>query len=223
MTSPAIQPSSAAPAQTRIGSLFEQRHDQGGACDDQGDADGKAEDQQRHAAVGGGGHRDHIVEAHDDVGDHDDPDCRPTDATPTATPSSSSCSGTRSFAAITISARPPTSFRYGSAIRVATMPVKMMRSTTAAAGAEDHAPQSLFRRQSAARQRNHQRVVAGQQHVDPDDLADRDPERRLRHLALELGDERSDVRRIEDLATASSQRFLSALRRPASYRLCGRL
>ncbi|MGY4595044.1 hypothetical protein ACVWXL_002790 [Bradyrhizobium sp. GM22.5] len=49
-----------------------------------------------------------------------------------STPSSSSCSGTSSLAAITISARPPTSLRYGNSIRLATMPVKMIRSSTAA-------------------------------------------------------------------------------------------
>jgi hypothetical protein len=49
------------------------------------------------------------------------------------TPSSSLLSGTSSFAAITISASPPASLRYGSAITVATTAVKMMRNTTAAA------------------------------------------------------------------------------------------
>ena len=50
----------------------EQRHDQRGSGDDQGDADCQTEDQQRNAAIGGGGHRDHIVEAHYDVGDRHD-------------------------------------------------------------------------------------------------------------------------------------------------------
>src|SRR5258705_8034447 len=44
---------------------------------------------------------------------------------------SSSSSGTSSFAAITSSANPPTSLRYGSSINVTTIPVKMMRRKTA--------------------------------------------------------------------------------------------
>src|SRR5438046_3157858 len=48
-----------------------------------------------------------------------------------STPLSSSCSGTSSFAAITSSANPPTSLRYGSPINVTTIPVKMMRRKTA--------------------------------------------------------------------------------------------
>ena len=48
-----------------------------------------------------------------------------------STSPSPSCSGTSSFAAITSSARPPTSLRNGSAISVTTMPVKMMRRKTA--------------------------------------------------------------------------------------------
>jgi len=53
--------------------------------------------------------------------------------------------------------------------------------------------------QPAAGQRNHQRVVAGQQHIDPDDLADREPECRLLHFVVELGEKRPDVGRIENL------------------------
>ena len=55
------------------------------------------------------------------------------------------------------------------------------------AGAEDHAPQPMPRLQPAAGQRDHQRVVAGQQDVDPDDLADRNPERRLLPSRCETG------------------------------------
>src|ERR1700730_5603097 len=76
------------------------------------------------------------------------------------------------------------------------MPVKMMRRITAA---DAHAPQPGKRLQSAARQRDHQRVVAGQQHIDPDDLADRNPERGLLHFGLKLGKKRPDGSRIEDL------------------------
>src|SRR3954469_11123805 len=126
-----------------------------------------------------------------------------------STPSSSSCSGTSSFAAITISARPPTSLRYGSSIRLPTMPVKMIRSSTAApaprviphrrACTEDHAPQRMPRLEAAAGERDHQRIVAGQENVDPDDLADRDPEGRFGHLNAELGEECPDRSGIEDL------------------------
>ncbi len=47
------------------------------------------------------------------------------------TPSSSSFSGTSSFAAIKINAKPPISFRNGIVINVTTMNVKMMRRKTA--------------------------------------------------------------------------------------------
>ena len=46
-----------------------------------------------------------------------------------------------------------------------------MRSSTADAGAEDHAPEPLARRQHAAGERDHDRVVTGQHDVDPDDLS----------------------------------------------------
>ena len=48
-----------------------------------------------------------------------------------STSPSPSCSGTSSFAAMNSSANPPTSLRNGSAINVTTMPVKMMRRKTA--------------------------------------------------------------------------------------------
>ena len=67
------------------------------------------------------------------------------------------------------------------------------------AGAQDHAPEPLARLQPTACHRDDQRVVARQQHVDPHDLAERDPERRLLHLGLKLGEEVRDRRRIEDL------------------------
>ena len=47
------------------------------AGDDQGDADGKPEDKQGNAAIGGRGDRDDVVEAHDDVGDRHDLHRRP--------------------------------------------------------------------------------------------------------------------------------------------------
>jgi hypothetical protein len=73
----------------------------------------------------------------------------------------------------------------------------MTRSSTAAAG-----------------ERDHERVVARQQDVDPDDLADGDPEGRCRHLVLELGEERADVRRIKDLPQPVHSASYSALRPP---------
>ena len=48
------------------------------------------------------------------------------------------------------------------------------------AGAEDHAPEPLTRLQHAAGQRDHHGVVAGKQHVDPDDLQRRKPIGRMR-------------------------------------------
>src|SRR6202165_5657324 len=70
----------------------------------------------------------------------------------------------------------------------------------------------MARLQPTTRQRDHQCVVAGQQHVDPDDLADRDPKSRLRHLAMKLADKVSDGCRIEDLQQPVHSAFLSASR-----------
>ena len=73
-------------------------------------------------------------------------------------------------------------------------------------GAEDQRPTAAASAlQSAACQRNHQCVVAGQQHVDPDDLADRKPECRLLHFVVELGEKRPDIRRIEISAACPTQ------------------
>ena len=126
-----------------------------------------------------------------------------------STPSSSSSSGTSSFAAITISASPPTSFRIRQLHQGGDDAGEDDAQDHGSRRAEDHAPQPLARRQPAARQRDHQRVVAGQQDVDPDDLADRHPEGRLLHLVLELGEERSRWSRDRRSATASSQRVPS--------------
>ena len=79
------------------------------------------------------------------------------------------------------------------------MPVKMMRRMTAAAAPRIMPHMPLARLQAAAGQRDHQGIVARQQHVDPDDLADRNPERRLVHLALKLGENPADRRRIDGL------------------------
>src|SRR5262249_38736803 len=51
------------------------------------------------------------------------------------------------------------------------------------ARAQDHAPQALAMGQPAARHRDDDRIVAGQQDVDPHDLEQRDPKRGLAHLA----------------------------------------
>ena len=58
--------------------------------------------------------------------------------------------------------------------------------------AKDHAPETLLRRQPTTGKRNHQRVVAGQQNIDPDDLADGEPESRMLHLASKFGEDRRD-------------------------------
>ena len=61
----------AGPDQDRI--TVEQRHDQGRPGHDQRNADGEADHEQRNVALGSRSDRDHVVEAHDDVGDGDDP------------------------------------------------------------------------------------------------------------------------------------------------------
>ena len=78
-------------------------------------------------------------------------------------------------------------------------------------------------RQSTTRQGDYQRVVAGKQYVDPDDLSDRNPKSRLQHLGLKLGGKRCDVRRIEDLQQPVHGAFLSARGRPVRLLAAARL
>ena len=74
------------------------------------------------------------------------------------------------------------SLRNGSFSRVATMPVNSDQQDRGSAGAEHHAPEPLAWRQIAAGERDHHRVVAGQQNVDAHDLQRGQPERRPRHF-----------------------------------------
>src|SRR5690606_5028271 len=50
----------------------------------------------------------------------------------------------------------------------------------------------------ATGKRNHQRVVAGQQNIDPDNLEDGEPVFGSDEVMLELGEHRTDGRRIEN-------------------------
>jgi hypothetical protein len=84
------------------------------------------------------------------------------------------------------------------------------------AGAEDHAPQALTRLQPATGQRDHQRIVAGEQNIDPDDLTDGDPEGRLMQIALKFGDNRSDGCRVENVQHPIQSPFLPAESPPLS-------
>jgi hypothetical protein len=54
------------------GEAVEQAHDQGGAGDDQGNADRKTDHQEHQIALRSSGDGDDIVEAHDDIGNGDD-------------------------------------------------------------------------------------------------------------------------------------------------------
>ena len=67
------------------------------------------------------------------------------------------------------------------------------------AGADHHAPQAVAPMQATAGHGNDERVVAGQQHVDPDDLADRKPEGRRLQVGLQLRQERAEIGGIKDL------------------------
>jgi hypothetical protein len=60
----------AGPYQNR--ETIEQRHEQRRPGDDQWNAGCESENQQRNAAIGGGGDRDHVVKTHDDIRDHHD-------------------------------------------------------------------------------------------------------------------------------------------------------
>ena len=182
----------------------EHHHDQRGAGDDHGNADGKAEDQQRELTVRGGRDRDDVVEAHDDVGDHDDPDRMPE-------------AGARGDVVAFVfghqklggdhraaRGRRPASDRAAPSAS-ATMPVKAISSTTAMPAPITMPHRRCRRVQAAAGHRDHQRIVAGQQHVDPDDLADREPERRSFAGRPEIARKTRRYWRDQRPATASSQ------------------
>ena len=151
------QQGSTGPYQNR--QSIEQRHDQRSSRDDQGNADREAEDQQRNAAIGRGGDRDHVVEAHHDVGDRHDlhrgPQMR------------------RGFYAFLILFLRHQQFRGDhdqrqSADQLEVRQFHQRHDDTGEddaqddgnAGTQDHAPKPLARLQSTARQRDHQRVVA---------------------------------------------------------------
>ena len=172
-------------------------HDQRRTGDDHGNADGKAEDQQRKLPVRGRRDRDDIVQTHDDVGDHDNPDRVPK-------------TGARGdvVAFIFRHQKLGCDHRQRNAADQLQIGQRHQRRDDAGerdqqdhrdAGADHHAPQALPRMQPAARHRDDQRIVAGQQHVDPDDLANREPERRLLQVGLKLRKKRPDIRGIKDL------------------------
>jgi hypothetical protein len=53
------------------------------------------------------------------------------------------------------------------------------------AGAENHAPEPFLWRQRADRERDHDRVVTGQQNIDPHDLQRSQPKCRPHHLVCQ--------------------------------------
>ena len=175
----------------------EHQHDQRGSRDDHGNADGKAEDQKGKLPVGGSGHRDHIVEAHHDVGDHDDADRMPQRS-----------AGGNFVALVFRHEKLGRDDQQRNSTRQLQVGQRHQRHDDAGerdqehhgdAGADRHAPQAMPAVQAAAGHRDDERVVAGQQHVDPDDLANRKPERRPLNVGVKLREERADIGGIGDL------------------------
>jgi len=130
MTSPAIQPSNAAPAQTRIGSLLSTAMIRAAPATIKGMLMASPRINSGTLPLAAAATAITLsrlmtmsaiaticTAAHRWAAD--------------CTPSSSPSSGTSSLAAITISASPPTNLRYGSSIKVTTIKVKMMRRITA--------------------------------------------------------------------------------------------
>src|SRR6516162_10442511 len=74
--------------------------------------------------------------------------------------------------------------------------------------------------QAATGHRNHESVVAGQQHVDPDDLTDREPEGRSLHVGMELREERADVGGIKHLQQPIHSLPLEAWQPPRAALVC---
>src|SRR5574343_2049526 len=140
----------------------------------QRDADGQAQDQQRHAALGGSGHGDHVVQAHHQVGDQDGADGDPQAGLFTA------------FAF----------FLFVTAEQLGADPQQQQAADDLQVGQRQqlgsdhghHDPQHhggaraeqdgfflLVFRQRAGGQRDHHRVVTREDDVDPDDFDQADP------------------------------------------------
>ena len=148
-------------------------------------------------AIGGGGDRDDVVEAHDDVGDHDD-----ADRVPQAGAGGDVVAlvvGHQKLGGDHDQRKAADQLQIGQHHQRRDDAGEGDQQHHGDAGADHHAPQPLPRREAATGHRDHQRVVAGQQHVDPDDLADREPERRCLQIGLELRQKRADIGGIKDL------------------------
>ncbi len=129
---------------------------------------------EAHIALGGAGDADHVVEAHDHVGDDDDPDRFQERGAVTDVALASASSWRTSLMAIQTRRKPPTDLQErDAASRYVMIAMKASRSRTAPAVPQRRPEKLLPLRQRADRQRDDQRVIAGERQVDQHDLAER--------------------------------------------------
>ncbi len=174
----------------------EQRHDQRSAGDDQRNADGKADHQQRHVALGGGRDRDHVVEAHDDIGDGDDLH-RPPQMLGRLALAFVLVFRNQEFGRDIEQRHAADDLEIGQRQQRRDEHREDDAQQHRHAGAQHHAPHPLTVGQSAARHRDDHRVIAREQDVDPHDLEERDPELGLAHLVPAARDHADPAGRIQ--------------------------
>ncbi len=149
---------------------FDDREEQGAARNDDGYADRKPEPEQKIIAFGRRRDRNHIVEAHHDVGDDDNAD---------RAPQILDCFR-RVFGIVRLrrnkldgnpeQREPARELEIRQLHQCRDDTGKQNEQYGGRAGTEDHAPEPLLRRKRADGERNHDRIVAGQENIDSHDL-----------------------------------------------------
>src|SRR5579862_6718196 len=167
----------------------ERKHDRAAAVHDR-NADREAEPDEQITTARKGRNRNRIVETHDDIGEHDDPNRAPQALG-------------RVRLMLLVGARgadqPDGDPQQGAGAQNSQIGKPYHGGDRAAEGDEeqrgdtcpdDHPPAPFPRLQAAARHRDHDRVVAGQKNIDPNDLERGQPELRMRKVRHQMPDVR---------------------------------
>src|SRR5579872_109439 len=175
----------------------EHKHDQRSTRNNHGNADGKTENQQSDFALRGGCVRDHVVETHDDIGNDDDANSVPERG------------AGRDFIVLVFGHQQlGGNHKQRQTADQLQIRQRHQRGHDAReddqehhgdAGTDDHAPEPVPAVQAATGHRNYQRIVAGQQDVDPDDLANRQPESGRLYACPDLRKKSADRAGVDDL------------------------
>jgi hypothetical protein len=152
-------------------------HDRG-AEHDRRDRDGDAENEQQQAALGGSSHRDDVVEAHHGIGHHDHPHRLPDRGRGGDAGLVLGFFGQHQLDGNPHQQRAAGEHQQGNAQQEHDDDGKDDPENDGRERAQCDAPAAVLRRQAAAGERNHQRIVTAQHDVDGDDLEQREPEAR---------------------------------------------